>query len=270
MEITNTLNIDSSAQESIILDYEAYHLKTGLTVGLDNNWAFKADLSMLYRGNGTFDQTIDEWHEFFDLPGGRRLNNENNQYHIQYIRNGSTLVDLKQSKTTIADLQLSLGKQLTSQPNLTSSIWSTIDLPTGNDSHLTGNKEIDFSLYLATNNRLNQRWNVFSNIGLLIPGQSIDPSLALMSKVWFGHIGLSWQALRQIELQVQVNAHTQFYKHSNLRLLNHSYEIIFGGSVKINSCSTIDIGFSEDLKVAAAPDFSMLVNWRSHMGDCRY
>ena len=270
MEITNTLNTDSSTQESLILDYEAYHLKTGLTIGLDNNWAFKADLSIIYRGNGTFDQTIDDWHEFFDLPGGRRLNNANNQYHIQYIKNGNTLIDLTQSKSSIADLQLSLGKQITSLPILTSSLWTTLELPTGEASNLMGNNAIDFSLYLATNSRLNERWNVFSNIGLLFPGKSFNASLELAPKVWFGHIGLSWQALSQIELQVQINAHTEFYKNSNLRLLNHSYEIIFGGSVKINSCSTIDIGFSEDLKVGAAPDFSMLVNWRSRIGGCRY
>lgn len=270
MEITNTLNNESNAQENIILDYEAYHLKTGINIGLDNGWAFKADLSIIYRGNGTFDQSIDDWHAFFNLPGGKRASTNKNQYHIQYINNGNTLVDLTQSKSGIADLQLSLGKQLTSQPKLTSSLWATIDLATGETSNLMSNEDIDVSLYLATNSRLNQSWNVFSNIGLLVPGKSFNPALELAPQVWFGHLGLSWQAFQHIELQAQINAHTGFYENSSLRILNGNYELIFGGSVRISPCSDIDVAFSEDIKVGAAPDFSLLINWRSRMGDCRY
>ena len=265
-EITNTLNSENNVSESLILDYESYQLKTNFTYGLDEGWAFKASLPLIHRGGGTFDNAIDNWHDFFGLPRANRPNIANDQYHIRYIKNGITQIDLTQASNQLGDIQLSLGKQLSSSTDSSTSIWSTIELPTGDETNLTGNKGIDLSVYLATEHQIDTEWNTFSNIGLLIPGESADLSLETESHVWFGYLGLAWSVIPEVDLQIQLNGHTGFYKNTNMRLFSSTYELIFGGTVHMGSCSDIDIAFSEDIKVGAAPDISLMVSWRSRLG----
>ena len=265
-EITNTLNREDNVSEEIILDFESYQLKTSFILGLSDDWAFKASLPLIHRGCGTFDSAIDNWHDFFGLPRANRPNVTNNLYHISYTKNGITQIDLAQPSNQLGDIALSLGKQLSSTADSSSSIWSTIELPTGDDSNLTGNKGIDLSIYLATDHRIYKDWNLFSNIGLLLPGRSVDASLETETNVWFAYLGLSWSVLPEIELQIQLNGHTGFYEDSDLRLLGSTYEFIFGGSIHMDACSDIDIAFSEDIKVGAAPDISLMVSWRSKFG----
>ena len=141
-----------------------------------------------------------------------------------------------------------------------------IELPTGDETNLTGNKGIDLSIYLATDFRIDTDWNLFSNVGLLFPGKSVNASLETETNVWFAYLGLSWTVMPEIDLQLQLNGHTGFYEDSDLRLLSSTYEIIFGGSIHMDTCSDIDIAFSEDIKVGAAPDISLMVSWRSRIG----
>ena len=266
LEITNTLNSEVRPLESILLDYEAYHLKTGFTIGLDNNWAFKINMPFIYRGGGGFDKAIDNWHDFFNLPRANRPNVTNNQFHIQYTKNGTTQLDLTQPDSQLGDMQLSLGKQLNASANYNSSIWATIELPTGDVSALTGNDDIDLSVVLSADKKLNSNWEMFGNVGLLLPGKSPTPTLETASQVWFGHLGLSWSVLPEVKLQIQTNAHSNIYENTNIRLLNDTYEFIFGGHIRVGSCSEIEIAISEDIKVGAAPDISLLVGWRSQLG----
>lgn len=268
LESTNTLNSESNSQESLLLDFESYHLKTGFEIGLSDGWAFRFNLPFIARGGGTFDNAIDDWHDFFSLPRADRPNVQANQFQIRYISKGKTLIDLTQPYQQLGDIQISLGKQLTSNDGFTSSLWSTFELPTGDAANLSGSKNIDFSMFLASSSQLNTNWNLFSNFGVLLPGKSSNASLELESRVWFGHIGTSWSVIPELDLQIQVNGHTGFYKNSRLRLLNSSYELIFGGSIHIDACSDIDVAFSEDIKVGAAPDISLMVSWRSQLGSC--
>jgi len=268
LETSNTLNEEQSAQEYLLLDFEAYHFRAGLSSGFGDSWAFKINLPFIARGGGEFDKAIDDWHDFFGLPRAERPNTIHNQYHIRYTDINGTVIDLTRPDKQLGDIQLSLGRRLTSASGFTSSLWSTIELPTGDESALTGNKEIDLSLYLAMERKIKTRWNVFGNIGLLLPGKAFSTALEAESQVWFGHAGLTWSAIPELDLQIQLNGHTRMYKDSRLRLLGSTNELIFGGTVHINHCSDLDIAFSEDIKARAAPDISLLISWHSKLGDC--
>ena len=227
----------------------------------------KAYLPLIYRGEGTFDNAIDSWHEFFGLPRANRPLVANNQYHIQYIKNGTTLIDLTQATSQLGDIQLSLGRQLSSTTDFNSSLWLSLELPTGDAANLSGNKGIDYSLTLATDNQLDSDWRLWSNAGILLPGKSFNAAVKSKSQVGFVYLGLSWTLMPELDLQLQLNGHTDLYEDSTLRLFRKTYELIFGGTIRFDQCSSVDIAFSEDIKVGAAPDISLLVNWRNRI-DC--
>lgn len=268
LEITNTLNSESKALESIILDFESYQLKTRFTYGLSENWAVKAYLPLIYRGGGIFDNAIDNWHELFGLPRANRPNVSNDQYQILYIKNATTIIDLTTPENHFGDFQLSLGRHLVSTTDFDSSLWVTLELPTGDSASLTGNKDIDYSLTLATEKRLDSDWRLWSNVGFLLPGRSFNTAVKTKSQVGFIYIGTSWRVMPELDLQLQLNGHTDFYEDSALRLFQETYEFIFGGTLNIDRCSSVDIAFSEDIKVGAAPDISLLINWRNRIGSC--
>lgn len=268
LEITNTINSESTLQENILLDFEAYHYKIGFSTGFSEDWAFNVNLPFIHRGGGNFDKAIDNWHDFFGLPRAERPSLVNNKYHIRYIKNGITLIDLTQADSQVGDIQLTTGRRLTSRASITSSIWLTLDLPTGDVANLTGSEKVDLSIYLATDSKLNNQWNVFSNLGLLFSGESSNSSLETTSHSWFGHLGLSWSIIPKLDLQIQINGHTRLYKNSDLKLLGGTYEFIFGGELHVSQCSLIAVAVSEDIKVGAAPDISLLINWRSKIGKC--
>ncbi|MBE9568105.1 MAG: DUF3187 family protein, partial [Proteobacteria bacterium] len=70
--ITNTLNIESSAREDIRLDYESYRFNLSYQYGLNEDWNLKFDVPIIHQGGGIFDSAIEDWHEFFGLPNGKR------------------------------------------------------------------------------------------------------------------------------------------------------------------------------------------------------
>lgn len=266
-ETSNTLNEEQSGAESLLLDFEAYHLRAGFNIGLSHNWALKINLPLIARGGGEFDNAIDNWHAFFDLPRANRPNTAHNQYHIRYVNKHGTLIDLTRSDQQLGDIQLSLGKQLISDSGFTSSIWSTIELPSGDESNLMGNREIDLSLYLATDRIIDSKWKVFSNIGLLLPGEAFSASMQTESQVWFGHMGISRSVIPELDLQLQLNGHTRMYKDTGLRLLGSTYELIVGGTLHVDRYSDINVAISEDIKVGASPDISLLISWHSTISE---
>ena len=271
LTVTNTLNSQQLADESIYLDYESYRFNLGLQYGFAQDWSVKLDLPLVYKGAGMLDSAINNWHKLLTLPQANRPNVENNQYRIQHDRNGRTLTELAASDAGIGDLQLGLGHMLytTSQSRL--SLWTGLKLPTGSTSMLNSNGAVDASFWLAANYRVGKHWSVNSNAGLVLPalvvtGKRSPYNDALASQALFGHIMLAWQAVDWLDVKIQLEGHTSYYDDSKLRLLGSTYVTTFGGAIHINQCNTLDIAISEDVKVEASPDVSFLFGWRYRSG----
>ncbi len=272
LAITNTLNSQQSGNQSIKLDFESYRINIGLEYGLSNNWAIKINLPLIRKGGGFLDSSINDWHKFFRLPQGNRPTTANNQYRIQRTQNGSTVTRLQSADSGAGDLQLSLANQFYTTPETSISLWTGLNLPTGNSAKLNGNGAIDASFWLALNHQFGQRWFFNTNSGFVLPaiivtnGKTAN-NTGLSRQVLFGHVMLAWQALDWLDIKLQLEGHTSYYPDSGLRLLGSTYITTFGGTVHINQCNNIDIGVSEDIKVTASPDVSFLVTWR-YMDGC--
>ena len=73
---------------------------------------------------------------------------------------------------------------------------------------------------------------------------------------------LAWQLVEWLDLKLQVNGHTGYYKNNSLRLLGSTYIGTFGASFHVNARNDIDASVNEDIKVSASPDVSFMLNWR--------
>ncbi len=268
LDITNTLNAESSSNENLFIDFESYNLRLAFLHSLNEDWALKIDIPLIHYGEGFLDNTIDSWHDFFGLPRAGRPNVTDDQFQILYEQNGQTLIDLNTAESGLGDIQIALGRNIIQQQDSTLSLWASIDLPTGDQSSLTGNDSSDLSLWLAGDYRFHPEWSVDTNIGVLFPGESQISMLAVEDQVIFAYAGVQWQAHEIFDLRIQFNGHSSFYSDSQLKLLGAAHNIVFGGSIHVSNCSDFDIAVSEDIQVGATPDVSFLFNWKSRF-DCQ-
>ena len=265
LDITNTLNVETDSSESLYVDFEAYNLTLGGIVALDQHWALKLDLPFIYRNGGVFDHAIDEWHKLFGLPRADRPNVADDQFSIFYASRANTSIDLTSSTGGVADSQLGLGYSLYQDTKSAVSAWVAVDVPLGDSNKLTGNDDLDYSLWLAGSNMLAEPVVFDGNIGVVLPGDSVLAGLETEELVAFGHVGAHIAVHQAVALKLQFAGHSGYYKNTSLEFLGSSVIIIFGGSINTGRCSAIDIGFSEDIDAGASPDASLLISWRSQL-----
>lgn len=266
LDITNTLNAETSPTEKLYLDYESYQLRFSLLYGLSEDWALKIDVPLIHYGEGFLDNTIDSWHDIFGLPRADRPNVTDNQFRIFYARNDQPLIDLDTAGSGLGDIQFALGRNLAQTQHSSLSLWFSADLPTGDQARLTGNERSGLALWLAADYRFNAAWSVDANAGILFPGNHQLATLAVEHQVYFAYTGLHWRAHEMFDLRFQLNAHSQFYADSQLLLLGPAYNMVLGTRIHVSECSDLDLAFSEDIQVGATPDVSFLLNWNKRLG----
>ncbi|MGB5600970.1 MAG: DUF3187 family protein [Gammaproteobacteria bacterium] len=266
LEIANTLNAELTGNEELLIDFEGYNLTLGGVEALNEHWALKLDLSFMYRSGGVFDHAIDEWHKFFGLPRAYRPLVPDNNITIYYASADAVNYGSNQSTSGIADSQLSLGRTLYQDEKTAVSAWAAIDLPLGDRRELRGNDDLDYSIWLAASTGLGESSLLDTNIGVVLPGDSVLADLDTEDWVAFGHIGAQLTLNQRIALKLQLSSHTGYYKDTALDFLGSSVILMFGGSINVGQCSAIDIGFGEDIDVGASPDASLLISWKSRLG----
>ena len=264
--ITNTLNAQNHATESLLLDYESHVLNYSTSIGLGHGWAFRVDLPLIHYGGGFLDNAIDGWHETFGLPQANRPNVAANDFKIRYLDNSNTVIDLTRPSNGIADIQIGLGRQLHASADHAVSLWLSADLPTGTHDELTGSAHTDFSVQLSSTHKLHQDWTFDASLALVLPGDAELNGVRIAESVWFAHSGIEWHPHPAFDLRVQFNGHTDLYPDSGLKLLGSSYLVVFGGRIHLDDCADFDIAISEDLKVGASPDASFIFSYRQRTG----
>jgi len=264
--ITNELIVESNNTENIYLDYESYRFNLVYQYGINKNWNFKLDIPIVYQNGGVFDSAIDNWHQFFGLPRANRPFVKDNQYAIQYSINNQNLVNLDDANISLGDIQIALARSLFKNDTSTMSLWASIKLPTGDENKLSGSGATDASLWLALNQTLTDTWLININTGVVILGEDEYQDIPLSDYAFYGHIMLGWLITENVDLKVQLQGHSNYYEESQLRAIGSTYLLTFGTAIKINPCNYLDIAISEDIKVDASPDASLLINWRNVSG----
>lgn len=263
LDIANTLNAEDTGNEELLIDFEGYHLTLGGMEALNKNWALRLDLSFIYRSGGVFDHAIDEWHKLFGLPRSNRPEIADDLFNIFYANAGSTSIFVNSSTTGIGDGLLGLGYSVYQDSESAISAWAAIDLPLGDRNKLTGNDDLDYSFWMAGSTAVGRSALFDTNLGVVLPGDSVLAGLETEDLVAFGHAAAHFFINPTIALKLQLAGHTGYYENTSLEFLGSALIIVFGGSINAGRCSAIDIGFSEDIDVGASPDASLLISWRS-------
>ena len=250
--ITNTYQTDSSSNEQLIIDVEntRYDLQAAYR---NQQWTWGFTLSLISNEAGWLDQTIEGWHNLFGLPQGGRDQVSNDRIKLLYQKDGVDVINIQQSTSGLADIQLSVSYALSASE----SAWFILELPPSTDEDLISNQRIDFALGYSNSWQLSERLSSYGSMGVSFPADSGLFESYLQNKVLFAQLGTVYQYSEDYHFLIQADFHSNIVRNSNLDALDHSLQMQFGLRLpQLLNHHQIDLFFSEDIMPGYAPDIT--------------
>ena len=261
---------DTNGGEHIILDGETARISLNGRYGLAQGVECGLEIPYVIHGGGFLDGFIINYHDFFGLPQGGRDQAPRNRLLYLYTRDGAERMRIDSSSSGLGDISLVAGFQMyhdgKEYPSAVA-LRTSLKLPTGESAQLRGSGSTDLAIWLtaSSDHKLTAgHWTIFGDAGIMgmTNGKVIEEQQRNL--VGFGSVGAGWSPLTWIAFKVQLDAHTPFYKDSQLRELNaDAVQLLIGGTLSLSKQTALDIGVSEDLIVHTSPDVSFHFDLRT-------
>ena len=261
-DIASEYTVSRTNTEQIVLDGESYRWTLAARYGLGERFEAGVEIPYILYGGGFLDGLMVDWHNTFGLPQGGRDTAPRNRLSYRYSKNGVQKLRMEQAGSGIGDIVLSGGMKLYDVHDSTLhdslALRSSIKLPTGDSSSLRGSGSTDFTLALCGSMNNFTEWGslgLFGSVGGLAMTRGDVQTDQQNNLAGFGTLGLGWGPAEWISFKVQLNANTALYHGSTLdELSKTSLMLVGGGALKLPGDYLLDIGVSEDVAVATAPD----------------
>jgi hypothetical protein len=245
--------VEQNAAETLIVDAETRELRLRGAWGLTDRLALQWQLPYRYTGAGSLDSFIDSWHDFFGLPEGNRNLLPEDRFRIGYERNDVIAFDATSSVHRIGDLSLGLAYAFAVSDRTHATIALDVELPTGDFEDFSGNGAIDLSALVAAEHRLGERWTAYGQAGVSLLGDGDLLPEQQRNVVWSGMLGIAFDAVRVLRLNLQFEAHSSAFDSSEIDYLGDAIVLTVGGSFRFEGWQ-LELGVSEDILVDASPD----------------
>lgn len=264
LDVANSSYDWETAQEKLIFDGESERMTLALRYGVASGAELGVDVPVVAYSGGIFDGFIEEWHRFFGLPQGNRIDTKEDRLLFEYEKNGQERLRMDNSTVRLGDVRVSGGWQLYHDggvnPNALA-LRASLKLPTGSSSRLTGSGSTDLALWLSGSSDYPLSWGhatVFGSLGgmAMTDGQVLKDQRENL--VAFGSLGAGWSPMEKFAFKVQFSSHTPFYKESGMKpLTSTALVLLFGGTYAFSPVTALDIALAEDLNVDASPDVAL-------------
>jgi Protein of unknown function (DUF3187) len=255
---SNSALLQDNSRESLFADVETRELRLGVEHLIGSRWAIRAELPVRYIGGGILDGFIDTWHNIFNLPEGIRPSLPHDRFHLQYVHEGITQLDLDSPSTHIGDASLRLGFRALDTDSNQIAIWLSAKLPTGSASDLSGSGSAGASLAISAEQLISPRWSLYETGGVTWLGSGDVLATQEASVVWSALTGASFRWGPHTEFKAQVEAHSAAYQDTDLTFMNSAVILTLGGTIHFQSGWLLDLGVSEDVQVEASPDVTLV------------
>jgi len=261
-DIASDYTVSSSNSEQVILDGESYRWTLSARYGLGGRFEAGVEIPYILYGGGFLDGFIVDWHSAFGLPQGGRDNASRNRLSYRYSKDGVQKLNMDHAGSGIGDIVFSGGMKLFDAHDGAAhdslALRSSIKLPTGDSGSLRGSGSTDFTLSLCGSMNSFTEWGslgLFGSVGGLVMSRGDVLADQQNNLAAFGTAGLGWGPAEWISFKLQLNGHTALFSDSSLdELSQNSLMLVVGGALKLPGDYLLDIGVSEDVAVATAPD----------------
>ncbi len=261
IDLANTYINDSNTRERILLDGETTRFTLNGRYGIGRGFEVGLEVPYVIQGGGFLDSFIENYHSTFGFPNGGREQAPRNRLLYQYSRDGRLLLNVGESGNGPGDVRALGGYQIfrdEQNPARALAVRASLKFPTGDSGHLLGSGSTDFALWVVGSDDFKislGHIGIYGGVGALAMTNGDILSDQQRPVVGFGTLGVGWAPLRWLALKVQTDAHTAFYRNSELRELNaFAAQLTVGGTLAFSQKTTLDIGVSEDVIVNTSPD----------------
>lgn len=259
LSISNTLNVESRGQESLLVDGESHVLRLTYEDGLYQSWRFRFTVPIINDSGGFLDSAIDHWHRWFGLNPGNRPFYPQNQ--LVYSYSGKSSIDLTQQQTSVGDISGELGWYPIDDAHRTLSLWGGLEAPTGSVSKLTGDGAWDGAAWAHGALRWPQ-WQLAAELGVAQPfGDEIFAGAAHRTSL-FARFAATRALSAKWSLRAQLDGQTARVEDSSLRFLGPSLQLTVGAVRRLGARWLFEFGFAEDAAVNTAPDITFFFEIR--------
>jgi len=261
-DVASDYTVSSTSREAIRLDGESYRWTLAARRAFGGRFEAGLEVPYVLYGGGFLDSFIIGWHNFFGLPQGGRDSAPKNKLLFSYAKDGVQKLKMDHAGSGIGDISLTAGMQLYDERDSEShdslALRTALKLPSGDSNALRGSGSTDFSLSLCGSMNNFTEWGslgVFGSVGGMVMSAGDVLRDQQQNLVGFGTVGLGWGPWSRVSFKFQLNGHTAFYRGSSLvELSRPSLMLVSGGAIRLPSDYRLDIGVSEDVAVATAPD----------------
>ena len=252
---------NTGAGEQLLLDGETTRMAVSGRYGLGKNMELGIEIPYVDHSGGFLDGFIIDYHDFFGFPQGGRNQAPRNRLLYRYTRNGVEKLRLDRSGSGVGDVSLMAGFKLYHDGKefpTAVALRTSLKLPTGDSAALRGSGSTDFSGWITASSDYKLplgHGTTFAAAGLMAMTSGDILPEQQRRQVAFGSLGTGWSPLSWLALKVQLDAHTPFYKDSQLRsLADNAVQLQIGGTLGLSERTTLDIAVSEDIVTQTSPD----------------
>ncbi|HEY5739797.1 MAG TPA: DUF3187 family protein [Gammaproteobacteria bacterium] len=250
--LTNTLQDMGSGDEELLIDAESYRYEFALR-NRRGNWVTQITVPLVATEGGQLDSVIDDWHDFFGLPHGRRDRFARDNLDIEYRRDGDVQFSQTESSSGLGDLSLAIGYQ----PAGETGYYVGVDLPTGSADDFSGNEKTDVALWMQRTLEFATDTRAYGMLGVSFPGDGGKLEGLLVERVWAAQLGMEFRFTDNLLATAQLDMHSRTIDGSQLDAFGNSLQILLGlGFANLWDEYRLDLFFTEDILVGSAPDIS--------------
>ena len=273
VDMASHLRAGGSGTERVLMDGETYRQGLALRHGLGEGWELLVDVPAVSHTGGVFDGFIEDWHDTFGLPQGDRDRAPRDRLAMFYADGGGTRFDIDGDVHSLGDASVGVGYALPSPPfsNDGVVVRGMIKLPSGDEGALAGSGGYSASAWAETSgafsgSAVSRNWLYAATLGVLA-GEAPEELSDIGGRfIAFGRFGVSWRALEDLHLTLQIEAHSSPYGGSALSPLSDPAVMLgLGGTLRITERMALEIAVTEDDGTwHAAPDIGLhtALRWR--------
>lgn len=219
------------------------------------------DIPVLAFTSGVLDGLLNGYHDAFGLPDYGRPSRSDNEFLYRVSRNGAPLIVGNNGAIGLGDVRLSVKKALL-QDDPVLSLKAEIELPTGDGKKGFGNENVDVALSLLLDKKLGRQVKAYVNLGAALPGHYKGYQTVSLKGFLFGGAAVEWAPWQCLSLVGQASFQQSPWRKTGIPDVDDIGVLLtLGGRYRWGQ-SSVEVGFTEDLNAAGAPDFTLSLSYR--------
>tara|TARA_R110000824_G_scaffold288508_1_gene476422 strand:- start:2638 stop:3570 length:933 start_codon:yes stop_codon:yes gene_type:complete len=257
LDWASNFTFEARPDEQIYIDGESAQIDIRWRYGFDL-WEFGVDVNYSRYSGGFLDSTIENWHDWFNLPNGGRETALRNQVRYEYSRDAIQHLSISTGHSGFGDTRLTAAYQIKTESRFDMALRGGVKIPTGESDTLlgSGGTDLNIAYLLGDDFSLSKyRASYILSAGMLYTEAGDVLASNREKVVFYSNASFIKDIAERWQLKLQLDGHSKFYK-SNLPQLGEALQFSIGGSYTINQDLKIDFAFAEDIITDSSSDIN--------------